>query len=139
MPWYENDWNMSQVFQPQYQIRDELFEQLSAVQELDNAAIFSIGDDASLNPQPLPPEIDDAAISDQVIDNAAIYDAAIHDASIASVGDAVSLNPQPLPSKIDNAASYEGAIVSVGDAVSLNPQPLPPKIFTKVLSSYAIR
>lgn len=116
LPWYERDWNMEQVFQPQYQIRDQVFMELAEVQDIDNAAIFSIGDDVSLNPQPLPPRYGDAAIYDAAINDAAIYNVANYE-----------------------AASDHGSMASVGDAVSLNPQPLPPKIFSQVLSSYAIQ
>ena len=65
------------------------------------------GDDAALNPQPLPPKED--ALKKVV----------------RKPGDVVALNPQPLPPKEDfNKARV---IRKSADDKALNPQPLPPK------------
>ena len=70
-------------------------------------AVPKRGDDAALNPQPLPPKED--AIKKVV----------------PRPGDDVALNPQPLPPKDDFNKSK--VIRKNADDKALNPQPLPPK------------
>lgn len=65
------------------------------------------GDDAALNPQPLPPKED------------------AMNKVVRKPGDDASLNPQPLPPKEDFAKSK--VIRKSVEDKALNPQPLPPK------------
>jgi hypothetical protein len=67
------------------------------------------GDDASLNPQPLPPR--------ELLSRLASV------ARELQLGDEVTLNPQPLPPR----EAFLGIARHFGDEVALNPQPLPPR------------
>ena len=74
------------------------------------------GDEAALNPQPLPPKWGEQLLHHQ-------GDA---QAVLIAPGEAAGLNPQPLPPKW--RAGLQEALGGIGDKVALNPQPLPPKV-----------
>ncbi len=74
------------------------------------------GDEAALNPQPLPPKW-----REQLLDLQG--DA---QAMLVAPGDAAGLNPQPLPPKW--RGQLQGALGGLGGHAALNPQPLPPKV-----------
>ena len=121
---------------------DALFGKRSSVQETADrfkslAGPVRPGEEASLNPQPLPPKAHQFAASsllrrtgDEVSLNPQPLPPKAHQFAASSLlrrrGDAVSLNPQPLPPK-ENFRTSAATQVRSGDAVSLNPQPLPPK------------